>query len=44
MKDEKKVSAGRKGGFLRWSKIPKKRRKNIMSAVAKARYNKPDEH
>ena len=38
MKDEKKVSTGRKGGYRRWARVSKTHRKFIMSKVTKARY------
>jgi hypothetical protein len=39
-KDAKKVKAGQKGGFIKWSKIPKEKRAAIMRKVAEARYKK----
>jgi len=35
-----KEQAGRKGGFIKWSKISKKKRSAIMRKVALARYAK----
>jgi len=40
MKDDKKVAAGKKGGFVRWARVSKRQRKKIMTAVARARYKK----
>lgn len=34
--------AGQKGGFIKWSKVSKKKRSEIMRKVALARYKKND--